>query len=183
MSLQTFVETLLYTTADGPAIANSAAEALITPDWVIPANYLYQGRTFRATMVGRVSNVVTAVPTMTFRSRIGATSLTGTQSATSGALAARATAATNETWLAEWLITCRSSGTGGTMFTTGRLILPNVTGATATVPLSILVPSTAPATSAIDTTVQNFLGFTFAWSAANAANSVQVHQYTLEAMN
>lgn len=169
--------------ADGPTIVSSAAEALIVPDQPIAGGYMYQGKTYRGTIVGRISNVVTATPTITFRVRLGTVSLTGTQAVTSGAITTRATAATTEVFRFEFTTVIRTTGSGGTAMTTGQLWLPNATGATTLNVAGIPVPQTAPATSAVDTTVANILGVSAQWSASNAANGITVHSYLLEEIN
>lgn len=169
--------------ADGTTVVSSTSEALIVPDQSIISGYLYPGKTYRGTLIGKISNVITAVPTITLRVRLGTVSLTGTQAATSGAIATRATAATNETWRMEFTVTIRTAGSGGTAMTTGFIWLPNATGASTVLAAGIGFPQTAPATSAVDTTVANILGVTAQWSASNAANGITVHSYLLEEIN
>lgn len=181
MALQGYGEPLFNAVADGPTLVSSTAEALIVTDYTAPANSLIQSRKLRGTIMGRIGNVVTATPTITFRVRFGTVSLTGTVMATSGAITTRATVATTETFRFEFTCCVRSTGSSGTVMCTGQLWLPNATGATTLNVAGIPVPQTAPATAAIDTTVANVLSITGQWSASNAANSLIVHDYLLEA--
>lgn len=189
MGSQFFEDPRVIITSDGPVVGTTAAEALIVPDYVIPAGELYQGKTYMGHIRGQIGNVVTAVPTITFRVRVGLTSLTGTLCFASAALPCRSTVATTETFEMEFIVVCRSSGSSGTMMGTAKLNLPNITSTTpsytasATAPLTVLAPATAPATSAVDTTATNILGVTAQWSASNAANVLTVKQYVLMAKN
>lgn len=183
MAGQVYMVPVLIMTSDGPTIVSSTAEALIVTDFPISPGTLYQGKTYMGVIHGRISNVVTSTPTITLRVRLGTVSLTGTVAATTGALTTRATAATTETWFGQFYVTCRSNGSGGTAMTTGIFTLPNLTGATIADTASVALPSSAPATSAVDTTVSNILGVTAQWSASNAANGITVHNYVLYELN
>jgi hypothetical protein len=183
MSRQTFNEMLVSTTADGTAVGNSTVEAIIVPDFIFPANYFIQGTTIRYTLGGRISNVVTATPTITIRIHVGTATLSATAIFTSGALLTRATVATNESWRAEGTVVCRSSGTAGTIMAMGELDFPNLTGGSTTNVITTVLPQTAPATQTIDTTVANVFGIAATWSAANAGNTIQTHRYHLESLN
>lgn len=184
MSLQTFSETLVSITAPATAVNTTASEALLVPSYSLPANYLYQGRTLRATLMGQISNVVTAQPTITFRVRIGTTTLTGTVMAASGALQANTTANTNLTWRMEWTLVCNSSGTSGTVMVNGQVTLPNLVSGTTVglVGYPNMLPVSAPAAATVDTTATKLLETTVQWSASNAANSIQATQYILESL-
>ncbi len=183
MSMQTFDETLVSLTASATAVT-AAADTILVPDYTLPANYLYQGRTLRAKIYGQVSNVVTAVPTETFKIHLGPLTLSATAVFTSAALATNATANTNLTWFAEYILVCRTSGSSGTVMVTGQLSLPNLTAGNAAgqVGYPNFIPASGPTTGAVDTTVANLLGFSHQWSAAAAGNSIQVVNYQIEAL-
>lgn len=184
MSRQTFNELLQSISADPTAVGNSTAETILVPDFTFPANYFIQGTTIRGTGVGRVSNQAVA-NNQTFRVHFGTATLSATAIFTSGVLASNATANTNLTWRFEWTAVCRTSGTGGTIMLTGQIWLPNlVTGTTVgLVGYPALIPVTAPATQTIDTTVANVLSNAWTHGTANAANTVQMHNYHLESLN
>lgn len=188
MSRQFWSETLAWATADGTAVANSVTEAIIFPNITIPANYMQDGRGIRLTLYGRFSNVVTAVPTLTFRSRWGG--VAGTVICASGAMVTSATAMTNAIWKMEIVIQTRSNGSAGTLFAMGNIEL-----GTNTVPTSGTVTNygmeslmgsagiSTPAAVAVDLTADTALALTATWSAANAANTLTGHIYTLESLN
>lgn len=184
MTIQTFNECLATTVADATAVANTTTETIIVPDYTFPAGYFYQGRKLRASLYGVISNVVTAVPTITLRVRFGTTTLSATWASASGALVCNATANTNLTWKMEFEFVCRSIGTGGTGFLMGQAWLPNLTAATTinTEGYNNLIPSSAPAAGTLNTTVANLMSVSAQWSAANAANSITTNMFTLEAL-
>lgn len=185
MSGQTFDETLQSLSASPSAVGNTVTETIIVPDFVFPANFFKQGTKIRGTYSGQISNVVTAVPTTTFRVRMGTATLSATAVFASGALAANATANTNLTWRLEYTLTCRTSGTGGTIMCVGQIWLPNLTAGNAVgnVGYPNFIPVSAPATQTLDSTVANVLSLSAQWSAANASNTIQVVEGMLESMN
>lgn len=182
MSLQTYNETLFYLTSPATAVVSTASETLLVPSFTLPPNYLYSGRCLRATLMGQISNVVTAVPTITVRVRIGTTTLTGTVMAATAALACNATANTNLVWRSEINLICCTAGAAGTVMCTGMIALPNLTAGSAVgqVGYPNTLPATAPATAVVDTTATKLLEFTAQWSASSASNSIQVVNYQLE---
>ena len=185
MPRQTFNELFDALSTAPTAVANSTVETIIVPDFVFPAKYFIQGTSFRFTTVGQISNVVTAVPTVTIRVRIGPSTLSGTAVFATQALAANTTANTNLTWRMEGYGTCRTSGTAGTILVAGQIWLPNL-GSGTTVGLvgyPNFIPVSGPTTGTIDTTVANVLSISAQWSAANASNSIQPVTHLMEALN
>lgn len=183
MPRQDFTATLFSMSADATAVGNTTTETIIVPDFVFPAYTFIQGSKIRAQFAGRISNVVTAVPTITFRVRVGTATLSATAVFATAALATRATVATNETFWGDYTLTCRSSGTAGTIMSIGNFNIPNLTGGTTTNIINVMLPATAPATQNIDTTVANVLSLSAQWSAASASNTIQVHEYMLVSCN
>lgn len=184
MTVQTFNECLVATIADSTAVGNSTAEAIIVPDYTFNAGYFYPGRKVRASLYGVISNVVTATPTITFRVRIGTTTLSATYATASGALVCNATANTNLTWKMEFELVCQTAGTGGTGLVLGQVWLPNLTAANTvnTEGYNNLLPASAPAAGTINTTVANLMSISAQWSAANAANTITTKMHQLEAL-
>jgi hypothetical protein len=129
-----------------------------------------------------MSNVVTAVPTITIRTRVGSTTLSATWVVTSGAVACNATANTNLTWRGEFVMVCRSAGTAGTGMIIGQLCIPNLTGGTITNAIDVMVPTSAPAAGTLNTQIANVLSISGQWSAANAANTLTVNHELIEAL-
>jgi hypothetical protein len=188
MSRQFWQETLAWATADGTAVANSTTEAIIFPNLTIPANYLQDGRLLRVTAYGRYGNVVTSVPTLTFRLRWGG--VAGTIIAQSAAIVTSAVAMTAALWKIEVLIQVRTNGATGTVFAMGDLQMTTNTAPTFGTVTNYGVPSmvasaglATPAAVTVDLTADTALSLTAQWSAANAANTLTGHLYVLESMN
>lgn len=184
MSRQTFNESKAVLTSDATAVGNSTTETIIVPDYTFPAGEFNTGVLYRAKLYGVISNVVTATPTITFRVRIGTTTLSATWVSASGALVCNATANTNLTWHAEFQLVCRTAGTAGTGFLSGQIWLPNLTAATTinTEGYNNLIPASAPAAGTLNTTVANLMSVSAQWSAANAANTITTNQFLLECL-
>lgn len=188
MSRQGWVESLAWATADGTAVANTTTEAILFPNITIPAGFMQDGRTLRLKAYGRWSNVVTAVPTLTFFIRHGGVS--GTILAQSGAIVTPAAAQTNAQWSLEALLQTRVNGSTGTIFAQGRVMMSTTTVPTfGTVthygvwtPLGSAGMAT-PAAVTVDLSADWALALSADWSAADAANSITGHIYTCEAMN
>ena len=191
MSLQTWQETLINTNVDGAAVTNTttptsiiggtgtgASQAKIT----LPANFFYVGRMIRLFAAGRISTVVTTPGTLTLDIRLGAVI-----AANGGAMVLSTTAKTNVSWWLDWILTCRAIGSGTTsnlmhqgMFSSEAAGATTVAGEAK----SIMLPQSAPAVgTGFDSTAAQTVDLFGTWSVANAANSIQLHQYKLEALN
>jgi len=187
-SRQYWCEMIAWATADGTAVANTTTEAIVFPNVTIPANYMQDGRALFAKLRGRWSNVVTAVPTLTWACRWGG--VTGTVIATSGAIVTPATATTNAQWAVELEIQTRSNGSAGTVFAMGSVTMHEDAAPTFGTVTNYGVVSpmgsagvAAPAAVAVDLTADAALSFTADWSAANASNTLTGHNYHLMAPN
>lgn len=185
MSRQYFVETLVWSVADGTAIANTTTETIIFPNTTFPAGYMQDGRVVRITAYGRHST--TATPTVTFRIRWGGVS--GTVLAASGAITA-GSGVTAAMWMLEALLVCRSNGATGTIFTTGRALLgedaaPTVGSATNAPGISMMGSAgvATPAAVTVDLSADQALAITAAWSAASASNTLTGHNMIIESLN
>jgi len=188
MSRQYWTELLAWAVADGAAVANTVTETIIFPNVTIPANYMADGRVLRLTAYGRWSNVVTAVPTLTFRLRWG--DVSGTVLAASGAITTPATATTNAMWAIELILQTRLNGATGTIFATGIVTMGEDAAPTFGTVTNYGVASfmgsagvATPAAVTADLTADTALSLTAQWSAANAANTLQGHNYLLKALN
>jgi hypothetical protein len=183
---QTFNELFDALSVTPTAVANSTVEAIIVPDFVFPAKYFIQGTTIRGRTFGQISNVVTAVPTVTMRVRFGSSTLSATAVFASAAIGANATANTNLSWRMEWTATCRTSGSAGTIMLGGQLWFSNLvlgTAAGQSGAQPFFMPASSPATQTLDTTIANVCSISAQWSAANAANSIQPVIHTMESLN
>jgi len=184
MSMQTWGETLVSAQSDGTALTNSTTATSILPaaaKFTIPANYFAIGRVLRLNAWGRISNVVTTPGNLTLDMRFGSTVVF-----TGGAMALNTTAKTNVAWRAIIMLTCRSigSGTSATLLGQGDWCSESATGSASGVANDILMPASAPAVgTGFDSTASQTVDLFATFSIANAANSIQLHQYSLEAMN
>jgi hypothetical protein len=188
LSKQFWAETLAWATADGAAVANTTTEAIIFPNITIPANYMADGRVLRETLMGRWSNVVTAVPTLIFATRWGG--VTGTLLAQSGAITTPATATTNAMWDMHMILQTRSNGATGSIFAIGSVTMGEDAAPTFGTVTNYGVKSfmgsagvATPAPVTVDLTADTALSDTADWSAANAANTMQGHIKILESLN
>jgi hypothetical protein len=184
MSMQTWGETLVSAQVDGTALTNSTTATSILPaaaKFTLPANYFAIGRVLRINAWGRISNVVTTPGTLTLDVRFGSTVVFN-----GGAMQLNTTAKTNVSWRAIIMLTCRSigSGTSATLFGQGDWCSESATGSAAGVANDILMPASAPAVgTGFDSTASQAIDLFATFSVASASNSIQLHQYTVEAMN
>ena len=183
MSRQTWQETLIVAEVDGTALTNSTTPTSIIPaaaKFTLPANYFDVGRVLRFTLKGRASNLVTTPGTLTLEFRLGSVI-----AFTSGAIQLSATAHTNVSFIVDAMLTCRAigAGTSANLMGTGQLT-SEVLGTTANQAPTALLPVSAPAVgTGFDSTAAQVVDVFATFSIANAANSIQVHQYVLESMN
>lgn len=181
MSLQTWQETLVSSQSDGPTISTATTASIIPTHalYTIPANFWQVGKIIRVSVRGRMSNVVTTPGNITFLIKFGATTVW-----TSQAQAMNTTAKTNVTFRLQVDLTCRAvgSGTGTTLLGIGQFTSESVVGAAANQPLDVFMPATAPAVgTGFDGTVSQLMDTQVTFSVT--ANSLTVHQYTVEALN
>lgn len=192
MSRQFWSETLAWATASGTAVANTTTETILFPNVTIPANYMQDGRALRLKAYGGYGT--TATPTLVFTVRWGGVSGTvlALQAANVTTSGVGAGASMTAAWELEVVIQTRSNGSAGTVFTSGHSILYTSTLLTAgtvtnygqVAPIvSGSTGGTTPAAVTADLTADTALSLTADWGTANAANSIQGHQYMIEALN
>jgi hypothetical protein len=192
MSRQFWSETLTWATSSATAIANSTTETVLFPNITIPANYLQDGRCLR----GRAffAYGTTATPTLVFSLRWGGVSGTviAKQAANVTTSAVGGGASMTALGELEFYIQTRSNGSSGTLMTNGTSTLYTSTLLTAgtvtnygqTAPIvSGSTGGTTPVAVTVDLTADTALSLTATWGTANAANSIQGLNYTLEALN
>lgn len=169
---------------DGAALANTTTATSILPASgiaVIPGGILQVGSIFKITLRGRISTLATSPGTLTLDVRLGSAVISAF-----GAIALNISAQTNVTWEAILLATIRAVGSGTTAnaLCTANFVSRAVIGSPAAgagSAGSILLPETAPAVGAgFDSTAAQTVNVFAAWSTANAANSIQVHQSLIE---
>ena len=185
MSRQFWSEGILWATSSGTAVANSVTETILVPNVTIPGNFLQDGRTLRLTAMGAYGT--TATPTLQFRIRWGGVS--GTVLAASGAITtpsgAGGGASMTACWTLQAILQVRANGSSGTLMTNGEIIL-YTTGTAAGIDYPLASGSTGgttPVAVTADLTADTALSLTATWGTANAANSIQLVQYNIEALN
>lgn len=180
MGRQYFQDLLGNITVDGTAVANTTTETAVHPSFVIPANYMQDGRTIRIRAFGKLS--VTGTPTIIFALRWG--TATGTLLATTEAIT-NGSGLTSVCWSIEMYVQVRTNGATGTVFAMGDCrVQTNASGdPTAKVNVFGVSGSDAPATATADLTVDTALALTAKWSAASASNTLTCHLFTVEALN
>lgn len=192
MSRQFWSETVAWATAAGTAVANTTTETILFPNITIPANFMQDGRCLRGR--GFFAYGTTVTPTLTFTIRWGG--VAGTVLAKSAALTTTSGVGGGASMTAlgsfEFIIQTRSNGSSGTLMTNGV-----VTTFTSTAPTAGTVTNygldqvlasgstggTTPVAVTADLTADTALSLTATWGTANAANSIQGINYTLEALN
>lgn len=188
MANYSYGEVLSTALIDGTAVANTTTATTLLPaqaKYVISADSWFVGRRLTVRAQGRISNVVTAAPTITVEFRLGTASPPTPVMLSTGALVCSTTAHTNVPWWLEMDLTCRAVGPTANLMGQGWMIsraLVDVSGAdvTTTGHPALLAPETAPAVGAnFDSNVSNNVELFVTWSAASASNSIQLHQFML----
>jgi len=180
MGAQTWVEIVNIQIGAGPTLTAATTEALCVTDVVIPANYMQPGRIIRGQLAGKASSAITTPGTGQLRIRFGG--LAGTLLADSGQMAQRAaSAATNETWILDFLILCQTNGASGTFLSYGRMNRQNRENAASTNPSVDIIPTASLAAVSVDTTTQKNLSIT--WTASLATASFTAMSYFAEVAN
>jgi hypothetical protein len=186
-----YTSELVSSQADGTALSNTTTATSILSGQsklLIPGGFLQNiGQELIVEASGRISTVVTTPGTLTFAFRLGPTANIAV--ATSPAFALNIVAKTNVTWWLRWALTVRALGTGtaANLMHTGFWASEGVIGSP--VPGTggsglLLIPASAPAVgTGFDSTIDNLSDLFATWSVANAANSIQVHQYRLCSQN
>jgi hypothetical protein len=180
VSLQTWSETLISAQVDGTALNTSTTATSILPPaakFTIPANFFSIGKVLRVTANGRISTT-TGPPTITLDLRFGSTVVFN------GAAVTTVASLTNKSWELMALLTCRAIGTSANLIGVGKLTSSIVVGSTGGAANTAVLPDSAPAVgSNFDSTLAQIVDLFATWSASNASNSIQLHGFTLEALN
>lgn len=177
-SVQTWVEALATSTADGTALTTNGTATSIIPaqaKFRLPPNYFDRiGKMLRITVAGRAT-ILATIPSHTFAVRFGSTAVF------SASFSNQATAITNATWQCVINLTCRSIGSG----TTATIMGSGVFGIayTSGVMTFHTMPATAPVVgTGFDSTASQIVDF-FATLNTAGISSIQTHQYILESLN
>lgn len=192
MSRQFWEETLAWATASGTAVNTTTTETILFPNIVIPANFMQDGRVLKLTAFGGYGT--TSTPTLQFAIRWGGVSgtLLACQAANVTTSGVGGGASMTAPWQIEAFIQTRSNGSSGTLFTMGYSTLSTSTLLTAgTVThygqmapiVSGATGGTTPVAVTADLTADTALSLTVDWGTSNAANNIQGHMFTVEALN
>lgn len=187
MSMQSWAETLVSSTADGPTLTSAAAATCIPTGSriILPNNYFQVGKILRLSLFGRISCAVTTPGTARFDVRTGPS---GTILAyDSGAMNLNIVAKVSVPFTMEIELYCRAVGATTTSnfmgvgrFTSEAVIaspLPTVGGNG-----TLLVPTTAPAVgTGFDNTAANAIDVFFTQTVGTG--SLTVHNYRVDALN
>lgn len=169
-----------YTTAK--SVINSQAIMAVPPGMLQLGDMLH----IRAS--GGISNIITAQPTFTFQAMMGPVQPSTIIAHASQALLTTTTAHTlipfeYDLWMR---LDSEGAGTAAKFLAQGHIsgIMFPISGAVADPTLSIgdlMAPATAPAVgTGFDSTVLNYLDFFVGISVSNAANGIQIYQYTVD---
>lgn len=191
MAIQGYVAPLITAQSDGTALTNTTTATSIIPPsarWTAPSGYFgLIGQKLRIRAGGRISTLTAAPGTLTLDLRLG-TVATPIVVFNGGAMTLNVTAQTNATWTFDATLTLRAVGssTSATLLGVGAWSSRAVIGAGALAAAGVgtlLLPDTAPAVgTGFDSTITNVLDFFATWSIANAANSIQLHDFSVESI-
>lgn len=189
MSLQSWHETITNQIATGTSFGTyTTAKTVINPQAlvVLPAGYMTIGKMLLVTVAGGIGNLVTTPGTITFQVMFGANIVF-----TSGAIQLNATAHTNLPFWLEIMLTCRAVGNSTNANLMGQarvsgVMFTSTAGQTdgANTMTTLMAPTTAPGVGAgFDSTVTNIVDFFTGFSISDAANTIKVEQYRIDALN
>ena len=159
---------VLFTQTADVTVANTAAETPLNGTGVgslaLPVNFLQIGKTVRVRARGYISD--TGTPNFTAKIKFGSTVIMST-----GTVAFAGTISNNQ-WVIEGVITCRTTGASGTVAAQGSFYEDpdNRRGMTNT------------ATVTVDTTATQAITVTFQWGAADPANTITCTNLTVDAV-
>jgi len=179
MSSLTFRDLLARAETDGPALNTSTSRTSITPQharFTTPtAGFWFVGKTLALNARGRISTFTSGTLTLSFG--VGAVDAFASQALTMVA------SQTNQTFELDLILTCRAVGQGGSA-TANLMGVGSIKAGAAITAAVTMLPATAPAVgTSFDPGAASILDLFGTWSVSNAANSIQVHTYALEALN
>jgi hypothetical protein len=174
-----WVETLITAQTDGAALTtNNVSTSIIPPAalFKFPPNYFSRiGQELRIKAHGRCTTIASAQTThavsVKFGSTVIFTSLFGNTAA----------AVTNLTWSLELMLTLRAIGAAANFIGVGEIRSVNPSGLSAVVAGSLSAVPPAPGTN-FDATASQIMDFQATIITAGIS-SLQLHQYSVEALN
>jgi hypothetical protein len=180
-------EEVIYTPINDGTVNTAGTEAIMVPDFSIPAGYMTVGKILKYTLMGRVSTAITTPGVLTLRLRWGG--VAGTEIVRSGGFIPDVTAAsTTLAFMVEWFSQCRTVGTSGTQMGWGRIEMPDANDVDITnfvieynKRIAAGLGTAIPVVATTDTTIDKLLSSTFANSLGTG--SMTTHVAILEACN
>lgn len=171
-----FIESFVSAGEDGAALTNTTVATSIIPvarRILLPAGLFSRvGKQLIWRAAGRISTAPASPGTLTLDLRFGTNIVFN-----GGASAALATTITNLTWEAEGVLRCVAIGSAASVLGIGHLLTYALSAAT---PI-LMLPASAPGPGAsFDSTASHILDLFATWSIANAANSIQLHQFSIQ---
>ena len=168
---------VIFTQTASKTVTNTVTETSIVGTGVgtltLPANFFVAGKTIRLRIGGIYSTPVAATPSVLIKVKYGSTVIATVT--TTGLLSG----ATNLEFDGEVLITCRTTGSSGTVMTHGDI--QYATGVAGTIAVDPL--NNAGATTTINTTTSNLLDVTVTWDTATTSRIVTSIVSTGEVLN
>ncbi len=179
MSSLGFVDVLARAETDGTAVNTTAARTSITPAharYTTPTNgFWYVGKALRVKAMGRVSTFTSGTLILSFG--VGAVDAFASQALTMVA------SQTNQTFNLDLLMRVTAVGAGGSA-TANLLGIGALNAGAAITAATTMLPATAPAVgTSFDPGAASVLDLFATWSVSSASNSIQIHNYVLEALN
>lgn len=160
----------LFAQTASATVANTTTETTLAStgegSLTLPANFLRPGRTVRVRASGFASD--TGTPTLRFRVKLGSTTIGDT-----GAIALTGTVS-NEGFVVDYELTCRTAGASGTVIGQGFSHVDNSTNTG----LLESLPSTAAVT--VNTTTAQAVSVTAQWGTASSSNTITCTNLVVE---
>lgn len=164
---------VLFTQTASQTVANTVTETTLFTTGIgsvtLPANFFAIGKDIRIRAKGYFST--TGNPNITFKAKYGSTALVDSGAFTAGAGVA------NHLWFVDVVITCRTTGGTGTVFSQGmgKLFSAHTT-------VAEFDMETAAAVT-IDTTASTAIDLTVTWGTADAGNTITCTNVSVEVLN
>jgi len=167
---------VIFTQTASATVGNTTTETSVIGTGVgvslLPANFWVAGKTIRLKMYGHIS--CTAADTASVRIKVGSVTVA------SSIDDAFPVTLTNSLFIAELIMTCRTTGATGTIFVQGSTTIYAASSADMTVYGRQIVTTSAVT---IDTTATGQLNATYQWSAARAGNTITSTNSVIEVLN
>jgi hypothetical protein len=164
------MDTTLFTQTATVTVTNTTTETTVTSTGVgtltLPANFFVAGKTIQIAGFGIVSSA--SNPNMRIRVKLGSTTILDTGNVPSGNV-------TNASFIVDGIITCRTTGSSGTLMAQGYYEEVHGSGAKGSMANTT--------TTTINTTTSQALTITAQWDSASTSNSFALTNLLLKVLN